>query len=148
MESPLILDHLLRQMEMLQRELGAFQKEENLWQVVPGVHNASGNLCLHICGNLQHFIGQVLGNTGYIRNREQEFGSAGLSREALLAEVNSTIACLREVLPAVEPAVWLKEYPIQVLAEPMRTDAFILHLGGHAAYHIGQINYLRRILEG
>jgi uncharacterized damage-inducible protein DinB len=132
----------------LQKEIEAFKEDAELRQTLPGVSNSAGNLCLHICGNLQHFVGTILGKTGYERNREAEFSSNSMTQETLLREIQTTQVVMQEVIPFLSELEWEKEYPIQVFQEPMRTGYFLMHLSMHLSYHLGQINYLRRIMEG
>lgn len=64
---------LVRELEAFCREVEAFPDDERLWQTLPGITNACGNLARHVAGNLQHFVGARLGGTGYVRHREAEF---------------------------------------------------------------------------
>ncbi|MCB0505039.1 MAG: DinB superfamily protein, partial [Cyclobacteriaceae bacterium] len=52
-----------RDLTQLEKEIDLYKKEEDLWLLPEGISNTGGNLCLHIAGNLQHFIGHVLGGT-------------------------------------------------------------------------------------
>jgi hypothetical protein len=63
----------LRDLEKLKTEISSFKDESNLWKISGDIKNSAGNLCLHLCENLQHFIGAVLGNSGCVRNRDAEF---------------------------------------------------------------------------
>jgi uncharacterized damage-inducible protein DinB len=139
---------ITQNLQNLQKEIEAFQEESGLRKVLPGISNSAGNLCLHICGNLQHFVGAILGKTGYERNREAEFLSKTITQEALLKEIQATQVVMQEVIPFLSELDWEKEYPIQVFQEPMLTGYFLMHLSMHLSYHLGQINYLRRIMEG
>lgn len=135
-----------RDLEILAGELVVVPETE-LWQVVDGVTNSVGTLTLHMCGNLQHFVGALLGGTGYRRDRDAEFALRGLSRDALLARVEETRAILAEVLHAL-PAHRLEEPMPGVPSryEGSTVGHFLAHLSSHLAYHLGQVNYLRRIL--
>src|SRR5258705_10883161 len=81
---------------MLARELGAFQREielfpddELLWETPPGIVNPAGNLALHVCGNLKHFVGALLGGTGYVRNRDLEFSRRSGTPAELVNELRA-----------------------------------------------------------
>ena len=63
----------LRDLDKLKTEITSFKDEKKIWEISGDIKNSAGNLCLHLCGNLQHFIGAVLGNSGYVRNRDAEF---------------------------------------------------------------------------
>lgn len=137
---------LLRDLDTLTKEISLYPTEESLWVLQGDIKNSAGNLCLHLCGNLQHFIGAVLGKSGYVRNREAEFADKHISKEKLLAEIEATKKAVVQTLTKMEAASLQKEYPHQVFGEPMTTEYFLIHLSGHLTYHRGQINYHRRIL--
>ena len=85
-------------LEKLKDEISSYDDEKNIWKTTGDINNSPGNLCLHICGNLQHFVGTVLGKTGYVRNRELEFSQKNVSKEGLLAETDITIAMIKKAI--------------------------------------------------
>ena len=137
-----------RDLTRLKQQIEAFPNDEALWQTLPGVINPAGNLALHIEGNLREYVGRQLGKLPYNRNRELEFSLRGMSRD----EVGTRIAELRRSIPAVIQELSSEqmemEYPEVVLEVAMTTQEFLIHLYGHLNWHLGQINYLRRILIG
>ncbi|MFI5120092.1 MAG: DinB family protein [Thermoanaerobaculia bacterium] len=139
---------LLRELEAFERELSLFPTEELIWRVVPGVSNSSGTLALHVCGNLQHYVGGILGASGYIRDRELEFARRGVSRAALQSEIQRTMHVVREALSSLSPDRLSLEYPEDFGGARMATGLFLLHLSSHLAHHLGQVGYLRRALTG
>lgn len=139
---------LIRELESLEREVGLFPAEELVWSVVPGITNPAGTLALHLCGNLQHYVGAVLGGSGYVRDREAEFSRRGLPREALVAEIRRTRDVVRDVLPGLSPERLAAEYPEEVAGTRLATGLFLLHLVAHLAHHLGQVGTLRRVLTG
>lgn len=139
---------LVRELEGFEREVRLFPDDASLWKTVPGVTNSAGNLTLHACGNLQHYIGHVLGGTGYVRDRNHEFGARSGSREDLSREIRTTIATLEKVIPAIDARTLSSPYPEPVGGTTLRTDRFLLHLSVHLAFHLGQAGYLRRVLTG
>ena len=136
----------LRELVSLTMEISLYPTEESMWVLHGDIKNTAGNLCLHLCGNLQHFIGAVLGNSGYARNREAEFADKNIPKEKLLAEIEATKNAVVQTLTKMEASALQKDYPIQVFGEPMTTEYFLIHLSGHLSYHRGQINYHRRML--
>lgn len=147
--SPLIKEFekaLLRDLQKLEEEINQYPDEQSIWKKAPGINNPAGNLCLHLCGNLQHFIGYVLGNSSYQRNRAFEFECPFLTREKLIAEIHQTRFSIAEHLPRIPEARLSEEYPVKVFQEPMTTRFFLLHLATHLNYHLGQINYHRRLI--
>jgi hypothetical protein len=119
-----------------------FPSDEDLWRTASGVTNSAGNLALHLEGNLREFVGRQIGGIPYTRERPLEFSTTGLSR----AEVASHIDAVRELIgPSLEKASMDEIFPENVLGMPLTTRHFLMHLLGHLTYHLGQINYLRRI---
>jgi len=137
---------LIRELEGFKRELAHFPDDERVWATLPGVSNSAGNLAMHVAGNLQHFIGAVLGGTGYVRNREREFGQRSGPRENIYAELDAAIEAVRKVLPDLSDAALDADFPEAVMGTKFRTGAFLVHLCSHAGFHLGQAGYLRRIL--
>ena len=141
-----IAEVMRRDLEILAGELVALP-EEDLWRVEGSVLNPVGTLALHMCGNLQHFVGAVLGETGYVRNREAEFAARDLGRDELLVQVEETRAILGAVLPGLSADRLLLPMPgVPARYQGRSVGFFLIHLCSHLAYHLGQVNYLRRIL--
>jgi hypothetical protein len=132
----------------LHQQVAAFPDDATLWQVLPGVTNSAGNLLLHLEGNLREYIGRQLGEISYSRNRPLEFSASGISR----SELSSRVMDLAERIPAVIVGLsseqMARQYPEVVLAGPLSTSEFLIHLYGHLNWHLGQVDYLRRILTG
>lgn len=135
-----------RDLDQLAQEISAYAKETDLWVVKGEIKNSAGNLCLHLCGNLQHFVGKVLGGTNYVRNREAEFADKDVPRSTLLKEIATTRKVVSDTLHSMTPSQLDETYPINVFGEPMTTGYFLLHLATHLTYHRGQVNYHRRLL--
>ena len=143
-----ILRLLLRDLAALQREMAAYPDDASLWRVVPGISNSGGTLALHLAGNLRSFIGSVLGGSEYVRDRDREFTATGLTREEVRLELADAEIQVMRALSTLDLARLDLEYP-HVLAETrLRTDVFLMHLATHASYHLGQIDYHRRIITG
>lgn len=138
---------LLRDLDKLEKEISLYPTLNSLWEIQGDIKNSGGNLCLHLCGNLQHFIGAVLGNSGYVRNREKEFSLTGLSAKDLVREIITTKEAVKYALAKVDPSLLDKNYPIPVFEEPMTTMYFLIHLTAHLEYHLGQVNYHRRLVS-
>lgn len=136
-----------RDLNKLKTEIEAYQNEENLWKLDKNISNSAGNLCLHLIGNLNHFIGAQLGNTGYVRHRELEFSLKDIPRTELIEKIEATIKMIDSVLPQLNEEDLKKEYPLIVFEDTMTTDYFLIHLIAHLDYHLGQINYHRRLLD-
>ena len=135
-----------RDLLKLRDELNNFKNEENLWRKADGITNTAGNLALHLIGNLNYHVGSQLGNTGYIRNREQEFNSTGVAREKITSDIVNLVEVLKSTIPALTALQLETIYPLEFYGQKS-TGFYLLHFYGHLNYHLGQINYLRRILE-
>ena len=133
-------------LEKLRDEVAKFKNEEDIWRTLNGVTNPAGTLVLHLVGNLKFTIGTQLGNTGYVRNREAEFSLKDVSRAELLTYIDETLAVVKAALPNVGQAKLEEKYPLENLG-PHNTAWYLSYFYGHVQYHLGQINYLRRILE-
>jgi hypothetical protein len=138
----------LRELRTLRLELEAFPDERLIWALPPGLPNSSGTLALHLAGNLQHYIGAVLGQTGYVRDRDYEFAARDLPREALLAQIARAEAAIRATLPGLSEDQLSQEYPEALRGHFLQTREFLLQLAVHLAYHLGQISYHRRLVTG
>lgn len=145
MES-LFSDLFERDLLRLKTEIASFENEANIWAVPPGISNSAGNLTLHLIGNLNHFIGSMLGNTGYVRARELEFSLKGVSRSQMTTDIDNTINVVNTALSALTADDLAKQFPFDGLGVHS-TSHYLFHFYGHLNYHLGQINYLRRILE-
>lgn len=136
-----------RELDKLLEELKSYEDEKNLWKLNGEIANTGGNLVLHLCGNLRHFIGAMLGGSGYIRKREDEFNLKDVKRSELVEEVKTTQKVVLETLNELNEAQLEEHYPINVFGKEMTTLYFINHLYGHLNYHLGQLNYHRRMLD-
>lgn len=139
---------LVRELQAFAREVELFPDDESLFRTLPGVTNSAGNLALHVCGNLQHFVGAVLGGSGYVRDREAEFGRRDATREELQREIAAAVEAVRSTLVKVDVATLERDYPLQVGGVTLPTGRFLVHLATHLAFHLGQAGYLRRVLTG
>jgi uncharacterized damage-inducible protein DinB len=139
---------MLRELVTLRKEIEAYPSDESLWKVVPGIANSGGTLALHLAGNLQHFIGAVLGGSDYIRDREAEFSVRGLSRAEVLNRIDQATASLTRTFRSLTDEVLERRYPERVGQVRLSTGDFLVHLEGHLAYHLGQIDYHRRMTTG
>ena len=135
-----------RDLQALRREVEAYPDERGLWTRVPGITNVAGNLALHLTGNLQYYIGTVLGRTGYVRDRPAEFARRDVPRAELLREIE---AARTAVMAALEGPVDLEaDFPESILGMRVRTGDYLIHLTTHFAYHLGQLDYHRRVVTG
>ncbi|MBS1792324.1 MAG: DinB family protein [Acidobacteria bacterium] len=136
-----------RDLEKLRAEIAAYRDEKNLWRVANDAPNSAGNLCLHLVGNLNTYLGAELGRTGYVRDRDREFSDRDISQNGLLEKVDATLTVVTAALEGLSEEDFAEDYPQIVFDEPMTTGYFLVHLATHLAYHLGQIDYHRRLLD-
>nr|WP_315165988.1 DUF1572 family protein [uncultured Flavobacterium sp.] len=136
-----------RDLNQLKIEIESYQNESNIWTIQKGIANSAGNLCLHLVGNLNTYIGAEFGKTGYIRNRPLEFSLKDIPRAELLSKIQETIVVVDNALNTITEEELKKEYPLLVFENKTSTEFMLIHLTTHLAYHLGQINYHRRLLE-
>jgi uncharacterized damage-inducible protein DinB len=138
---------MARDLRGLRRELEAYADERDIWRVQPGIGNSAGNLALHLAGNLQYFIGTVLSGTAYVRDRDAEFNRRDVPRAELLREIDAAIAAVG-LLSRVSDTELSKTFPQPVGGVTLATGDFLIHLAAHFTWHLGQIDYHRRLLTG
>ena len=137
-----------RELRSLRAQIEAYGDERDLWLVAPGISNPPGVLAAHLVGNLQHFIGARLGGTGYVRVREAEFARRDRSRAELLAAIDETRGVVRATLGALPEHELGQDYPEIIGGVRVTTGDLLIHCATHLAYHLGQIDYHRRLLSG
>ena len=139
---------LLRELAAVHRSGESYPDDASLWALPPGLPNAGGTLVLHLAGNLQHYVGAVLGGSGYRRDRPAEFARRGVSRAELLREVAAARSAVEGVLPTVRADALSQPYPEPIGGKVLTVEVFLAHLATHLAYHLGQLDYHRRMVTG
>ncbi len=146
MPVPPVAAILDRELRTLAREIEAYPDERDLWRRPPGVANSAGTLALHLAGNLQHYVGTLLGGTGYVRDRPAEFALRDVPREKILAEIEAARSAVRAGASRLNDALAGAEFPETVGGVRVTTAEYLIHLVSHFAYHLGQIDYHRRVV--
>lgn len=136
-----------RDLNKLKEEISLYKDESNLWKTEKNVSNSAGNLALHLIGNLNHFIGAVLGNSGYIREREKEFDDKNIPREKLIQDIDTTITMVKNTIMNLSDEILISTFPEKKQGQDYPTNFILLHLLAHLEYHLGQINYHRRFID-
>ena len=136
-----------KHLTQLKTEIAAYTKEEHMWIVQGNITNSGGNLCLHLIGNLKAFIGAQIGKTGYVRDRTFEFSGKNVPREELIQQIEETMTIVEKSLSLVDEDMLQSDYPLVIFKEKMTYEFFLIHLVSHLTYHLGQINYHRRLLD-
>ena len=136
-----------RDLEKLKQEIISYNNESNLWRIEKGIANSAGNLCLHLVGNLNTYIGAEIGKTGYVRDRDREFSQKNIPKDELVKRIEETIAVVANGLSKLKEEDLEKEYSLLVFKEKTSTGFFLIHLAVHLGFHLGQVNYHRRLLD-
>lgn len=138
----------LRDLDGLQREIELYPDDAAPWAEIAGLPNRGGTLALHLAGNLRHFIGAILGGSGYVRDRDLEFSARDVPRAELLEKAAAARREVEKALAALEPAVLDADYPQPLGGRIISTRQFLIHLAMHLTFHLGQIDYHRRAATG
>jgi len=136
-----------RDLDKLKNELSNYKDESSLWVVKKNISNSAGNLAMHITGNLNHFIGGILGESGYERDREAEFSLKDVPVNDLLQNIDDVKTTIYNTLEGISEEELSQNFPVNVFGYEMTTLFFLIHLHSHLTYHVGQINYHRRLIE-
>jgi uncharacterized damage-inducible protein DinB len=139
---------VLRELAAVRRTVEAYPDDASLWAERPGFPNAGGTLVLHLAGNLQHYLGAVLGQSGYRRDRDAEFSRRDVGRTELLGEIEAARQAIERGMAAVSDDALAAPYPEQIAGRTVATGDFLVHLATHLAYHLGQLDYHRRVVTG
>ncbi|MFK7000111.1 DinB family protein [Flavobacterium oreochromis] len=137
----------LRDLDKLKTEIESYSDETKLWKIDKNISNSAGNLCLHLIGNLNTYIGRTLGNTNYIRERDLEFSKKNIPKEELLHAIETTKKMIQSTLNKLDETDLEKTYPMEMNYPIKTTYHLLIHLTIHLSYHIGQINFHRRLLD-
>jgi len=139
---------ILRELRAVRREIERYPDDATVWRAVPGIPNTAGTLALHLAGNLQHFLGAALAGDGYVRDRDAEFSRRDVPRDELLAEVDRAREAVAVGMDALTDDALAGEYPEAIGGRTFVTADMLVHLAAHLAYHLGQLDYHRRIVTG
>jgi uncharacterized damage-inducible protein DinB len=137
-----------RELRALRREIETYPNEKDIWAVPAGIGNSAGTLALHLAGNLQHYLGARLGGTGYVRNRDAEFARRNVSRADILEELDAANVAISRAFEGINDSDLAMAYPEKISGSTLSNGEWLIHLVAHMAYHLGQIDYHRRLVTG
>lgn len=136
-----------RDLETAAREVEAYPSDESLWARIPGLTNSGGTLARHLAGNMRHFVGHLLGGSGYLRDREAEFSGAPMPRPAVAAELRAAIVEVDAAMRALDDAALQAPFATKIANVQLSTELALVHLTAHFGYHLGQIDFHRRVQD-
>lgn len=128
-------------------EIKLYNNEDNIWKTEKNISNSAGNLTLHLIGNLHTFIGKEIGKTKYVRNRELEFTQKKVPRTELINSINCTKELVKKSLLSITNEELKNDFPILKFSKVETNEYLLVHLIKHLTYHLGQINYHRRLID-
>lgn len=137
-----------RDLTRLIQQLSAFPDSATLWQTRAGITNSAGNLALHLEGNLREFVGRLLGRIDYVRDRPREFSDSGIEQAELIARLTAVRDEIPQVIAGLTAEQLDADFPQVYVGRTLPNRQMLIHLEGHLSYHLGQIDYLRRVLTG
>ena len=143
---PTLVEMFERELLKLREEINLYPDEQSIWAIRGNIANSAGNLCLHLLGNLNHFVGTILGHTGYVRDRDAEFSLKNIPRNQLISSIDETIPMLKNVLGKLSVEDLAGNYPTEKHGQTVTMNYMLLHLLTHLNYHLGQVNYHRRLI--
>jgi hypothetical protein len=136
-------------LDKLKEELLAYDDENTMWIIEKSIKNSAGHLAQHLVGNLKTFVGKYMGQIPYMRERDREFNERQFDRATLLRLIDETKEIISKSL--VDKDVSFLELPFPkeaVVVKDDQTNGFMLsYLYAHLNYHLGQVNYHRRLLN-
>jgi uncharacterized damage-inducible protein DinB len=136
-----------KDLQKLREEIALYPSGDSLWRIQGEVKNSGGNLALHISGAMLHFVGAVLGNTGYQRERELEFSKKGLSKEEVLQQIDVALEAVTKTMDGLTGEELGEDYPLQIQGKTLTTQELLVYMLSHVSYHLGQVNYHRRLVS-
>jgi hypothetical protein len=146
MLSEWLLEIFVKDLTKLKDEIGQYKDEKDIWIIKGEIKNSAGNLCLHLLGNVNHTIGNLIGGTGYQRNRDQEFMEKNISRAELISRIDAAVDVVKKSLPKLKDEAVNQRYPVTVGGKDRETGYALIYFANHFNYHLGQINYHRRLI--
>jgi hypothetical protein len=136
-----------RDLNRLKVEIDSYQNESKIWYIDETISNSAGNLYLHLIGNLSTYIGAQIGKSNYIRNRELEFSDKFVPKTILITQIDTIITIINDALDQLSDEDLKHEHPYLVFENKTSVAYLLIHLTTHLTYHLGQINYHRRLLD-
>lgn len=139
---------IVRDLDALAAQVAAYPNDGDLWATIPGITNVGGTLALHLAGNLRHLIGVQLGSSTYVRDRDREFSARSVPRDEIASEISAAREEVDRSLRALDEAALEREFPAAIGGAQLSTGQVLVHLAAHLAYHLGQVDYHRRMVTG
>jgi uncharacterized damage-inducible protein DinB len=129
------------------RECVASLTDEQVWWRPNDQSNSTGNLLLHLNGNVRQWLITSFTRVDDARDRPAEFGErAMISTSALLEKLGATLQEASAVLERLTEADLAALYEIQ--GYQVNGLHAVYHVVEHFGMHYGQIVYITKMLRG
>ena len=116
--------------------------DDEFWAKPFPFGNSVGHLILHLTGNLNYYIGAEIAQTGYIRNRPQEFSNPTRpAKQEVLNKFDEAVLMVIRTIEAQSPEDWSKPYAAKSTDARTRLEILLI-CATHLHHHIGQMMYL------
>jgi uncharacterized damage-inducible protein DinB len=136
-----------RDLNKVKSEIELYKNESRIWHFEKNIANSAGNLCLHLVGNLNAYIGVGLAKTNYVRQRDLEFSLKNIARTELIKKIDDTLVVVEKGLNNLSEDQLKNNFPVKIWEKETEMEYTLIHLVTHLNYHLGQINYHRRLLD-
>ena len=126
------------------RQLAGELSEDEFWTKPYPYGNTFGHLVLHLTGNVNYYIGAQMAGSGYVRDREREFGDPSRAPKAqVLDALDEAVAMAVRTIEAQSAEDWGRDYTAVRTDEPNRIS-MVLRCVEHFHHHVGQMIYLAK----
>jgi len=132
-----------RYLPRMVRCLGELSQDQ-IWWRPNASSNSTGNLVLHLCGNIRQWIISGLGGAPDVRHRDSEFAERGpVPRRRLVRRLEQTVGEALGVLRRLPPAALTRVHTIQGFRVTGLYAVF--NVAEHFSHHAGQIIYIAKM---
>jgi uncharacterized damage-inducible protein DinB len=120
---------------------------EQVWTRNSENENSVGNLVLHLCGNVNQWIGAGVAGKPDTRVRDREFTARGDVQPAELGQrLSSTVGEVVKTIRGLTPERLVEQTTIQKYTITVLEAVY--HVVEHFAQHTGQIMFATKLLTG
>ena len=123
-----------------------YLNEEEIWYRPNENTVSTGNLILHLMGNVNQWIVSALGGVADNRIRTSEFDHrVSKPKSELISGLKQLSNQIQSTLNKLSTEELVKEHNVQGYNET--TIAILIHVTEHFSYHTGQITYIVKSLK-
>jgi hypothetical protein len=121
--------------------------EGQIWWRPNEASNSIGNLVLHLCGSLNHYLNRNIGGIAFQRDREAEFNERRtIPKEELLAAFDDMVANAERTFDGITVERLSDPSPVPAMHDLLIED--LINFATHVSTHVGQILWIAKMLRG